>query len=89
MLLAGNSSYALVYVPGVDSSFSGVQIKTAGVTNALPRFDCGGCWSKVWVDPRGQTASRQANCSAWERKVTLTNQPSCPTQQLPAIGFSG
>gem|GEM_PF-1999668 len=79
MLLAGNSSYALAYVPGVGFGFTGVQIKTSGVTNALPQFDCGGCWSKVWVDPRSQAFDKQAGCSTGSGKVTLTGPPSCPT----------
>lgn len=83
MLLAGNSTYALAYVPGVSSGFTGVQIKTTGVTNALMQFDCGGCWSKVWVDPRSQAGDKQAICTTGNGKVTLTNLPSCPTPNIP------
>lgn len=80
MLLAGNSSYALVYVPGIkQSTFTGAQIKTTGVTNALPQFDCGGCWSKSWVDPRGTIPSKQATCTPNSGFVTLTSPPPCPT----------
>ncbi len=82
MLLAGNASYALVYVPGVGSSFTGVQIKTvgaAGVTNALPQFDCGGCWSKSWVDPRGTSRALPAACTPGSGFVTLKSPPKCPT----------
>jgi hypothetical protein len=52
IFLAGNSSYALVYIPGITpSTFTGVKIKTAGVSNGLSGLDCSTAWSKGWVIP--------------------------------------
>ncbi len=86
MFLAGNSSYALVYVPGVTSSFTGVKIKTTGVSNALPGLSCGDGWSKFWVDPRGNLADKKAICIPGT-DITLTQQEVAP-HRLLAIGFS-
>jgi hypothetical protein len=78
MFLAGNSSYALVYVSGVNSSFAGVKIKTTGVSNALPGFNCGDGWSKFWVDPRGDLTDKKATCIPGT-DITLSQPRGCPT----------
>ncbi len=78
-LLAGNSTYALVYVPGVTTTFGGVQIKTTGATNTLPGLNCGVCWSKVWVDPRTEQKDKAASCTTGSGTITLGNPRGCPT----------
>ena len=77
MVLAGNSSYALAYVPGVAQGFAGIQIKTSGVTNALPQLDCSKCWTKFWVDPR-TGGSITANCASGNGIITLSRPGNCP-----------
>jgi hypothetical protein len=78
MLLAGNSSYALIYVPGVDPTVStGVQIKTANVSNALPGLNCTSAWSKAWVNPR-TSGLADVTCVAGTGIITLKGQPGCP-----------
>jgi hypothetical protein len=77
MVLAGNSSYALAYVPGVTRSSSGVQIKTTGVTNALPGLDCGKCWNKLWVDPSGLLRNVDGTCAPGSGFVTINTPNQC------------
>ena len=79
MLLAGNSSYALVYIPAVDPTTStSVQIKTANVSNALPGLNCTSAWSKAWVNPRNQDSDVTASCTLGNGLITLKGQLSCP-----------
>jgi hypothetical protein len=81
MLLAGNSSYALAYVPGVTpSSFAGIQIRTAGVSNGLPGLGCfHPCWTAAWVDPRdSRNSDLTAACTQGNGFVTLGTPPKCP-----------
>jgi hypothetical protein len=84
MVLAGNSSYALVYVPGIASgSTASVQIKTTGVTNALPGLSCSSDWSKGWVNPRNQDPDLSATtCVTGNGVITLKRQLSCPSGAL-------
>ena len=83
MFLAGNSTYALVYVPGIDPRiFTGVSIKTANVTNALPGLNCNTgsatTWSKKWMNPRNNENNLTAGCSTGAGFITLTRQLTCP-----------
>lgn len=77
MLLAGNSSYALVYVPDVRSPFSGVQIKTANVSNALPGLSCSG-WKKRWVNPRQGGQTVPVSCTSGNGFITISGIFTCP-----------
>ena len=80
MLLAGNYKYALVYVPGVVSgSIASVQIKTTGVTNALPGLTCDKTWSKGWVNPRDKSSDLLASCSTGNGLITLQGRVGCPS----------
>ncbi len=80
MFLAGNSSYALVYVPGITpSSFTGVKIKTANVTNALPGLNCTKSWSKGWVNPRTPSEEVLGTCSTGnDGSITIKAPLTCP-----------
>ncbi|MEO6194179.1 MAG: hypothetical protein ABIS20_14320 [Thermoanaerobaculia bacterium] len=79
MLLAGNSSYALIYIPGVDPTTStSVQIKTANVSNALPGLNCTSAWSKAWVNPRTQGQDLDVTCTSGAGFITLKRQLGCP-----------
>jgi hypothetical protein len=80
MVLAGNSSYALVYVPGVTpSSFAGVQIKTSGINNGLPGLSCSPGWTIKWVNPRKIEADLTSACGPGNGFITLNAPLTCET----------
>ena len=78
IVLAGNSSYALVYAPGLTATSPGIQIRTTGVTNGLPGFDCTSCWTKVWMDPTQSLGDVGVGCAVGNGVVTLSVPKQCP-----------
>jgi hypothetical protein len=76
MVLAGSSTYAILYAPNLAQTAS-VTVNTTA-PNALPGLVCRGSWSMVWFNPRSDTAtSAAAKCTAGSGSLTFSAVPNC------------
>jgi hypothetical protein len=78
MVLAGSSTYALLYAPNLPPSAGSVTLKNAngsGVTNAIPGLSCT-AWSAIWFTPSAGATST-AICAMGSGTITFSNQPTC------------
>jgi hypothetical protein len=76
MVLAGSSTYALLYAPNLPQTASVTLSTTA--SNALPGLTCKASWSMLWVSPMSDSSvSKQASCSVGTGQITFSGQPPC------------
>lgn len=80
MILAGSSTYALLYAPFLDGNQS-VSISTTA-PNALSGLSCATSWTKFWINPRSASSTPiTAVCNAGQGRIFLGGLPSCSGAQ--------
>ena len=82
MLLAGSSTYAILYAPTLALNGS-IVVSTTSSSNTLPDLNCKS-WSKIWINLVSGT-TKPANCSTGQGTITFSGPPACLAGQCDRV----